>query len=139
MIPAVDKYRLDKSALSGLISVLLAILFFSVAASKYLLRIDILLAPFEKAMANPLGKEIINALSPIIFLGGSLAALILSLMTVAGLKFQPENKNLAGLVTIKGNVWNSAVVPVSLALVWLPLGYLVAENWQGWVGLKATR
>ena len=136
MRSGVEKYTLNKSALVGLILVLPTALFFGMTASHYLLGIDWLWTPFEKAMANPQGKEIINTLSPIIFLGGSLAALVINTLAVAGLKIQRVNQELVSTLVIKGNVWNLAIIAVSFSLISLLLGYLVAENWQCWVGLK---
>lgn len=107
-------------------------------ASRYLLGIDLLWTPYEKAMSNPQGKEIINSLSPFIFLGGSLAALVINTLAVAGLKVQRINNELVSTLVIKGNLWNLAIIVVSFSLISLLLGYLVAENWQCWVGLKET-
>ena len=136
MTAAVNKHYFNKSALLGLILALLTILFFGMTASHYLLGIDWLWTPFEKAMANPQGKEIINAISPIIFLGGSLAALVINIFAVAGLKIKKVNQELVSTLVINGNVWNLAIIAVSFSLISLLLGYLVAENWQCWVGLK---
>jgi len=136
MTAAVNKHYFNRSALLGLILALPTILFFGMTASHYLLGIDWLWTPFEKAMANPQGKEIINALSPILFLGGSLAALVINIFAVAELKIQKVNQELVSTLVIKGNLWNLAIIAVSFSLVSLLLGYLVAENWQCWVGLK---
>ena len=136
MFAAVNKYYFNKPALLGLILVLPTILFFGMTASHYLLGIDWLWTPFERAMANPQGKEIINVLPPVVFLGGTLAALVINISAMAGLKIQKVNQGLVSTLVIKGNLWNLAIIAVSFSLISLLLGYLVAENWQCWVGLK---
>jgi hypothetical protein len=133
---AVDKYSFNKTAGMGIFLIMPAVLFFVMVASHYLLRIDLFWTSFEKGMSNPQGKEIINALSPIVFMGGSLAALLINIMAVAGLRFQKVNNELVSSLIIKDNVWNLAIIIVSFTTISLMLGYLVAENWQCWVGLK---
>ena len=138
MNSAVSKYSFNQSALFGSILALPTVLFFGMIASHYLLGIDLLWAPFEKAMSDPQGKEIINTSSPFIFLGGSLAALGINIFAVAGLKIQRINNELVSTLVVKGNPWNLAIIVVSFSLISLLLGYLAAENWQCWVGLKES-
>ena len=133
---AVGKYTFNKSAIIGLLLALPTILFFAMVAFHYLLGFDLLWTPFEIAMSNPQERDVINTWSPVVFMGGSLAALLINILAVAGLRFQKVNNELVSTLIIKGNVWNLAIIAVSFTLISLLLGYLVAENWQCWVGLK---
>ena len=136
MYPVLKQSRLNGPALVGLVMLLPTLSFFGMVASKYLLGINFLFAPFERAMFDPVGRGIINFLSPIVFIGGSFSALIINLLAVAGLKFHRESDSLVSTLVIKGNLWNLSIVILSFTLISMLLGYLVAENWQCWVGLK---
>ena len=136
---AVGKYTFNKSAIIGLLLALPTILFFAMVAFHYLLGFDLLWTPFEIAMSNPQERDVINTWSPVVFMGGSLAALLINILAVAGLRFQKVNNELVSTLIIKGNVWNLAIIAVSFSLIALLLGYLVAENWQCWAGLKESR
>ena len=130
----------NTQALIGLLLIAPAGFFISLALSKYLIGIDYFFDLFDSFIASPSHPErfqIFNTISPIVFLGGSFLALILNIVAVTGLKFKKENSNLVTTLMIKGNFWNLAIVLVSFLVLTILVGYIIGENWQCWVGLKA--
>lgn len=130
----------NTQALIGLVLIAPAAFFISLALSKYLIGIDYFFDVFDSFIASPSHPErfqIFNTISPIVFLGGSFLALILNVVAVTGLKFKKENSSLVTTLLIKGNFWNLAIVLVSFLVLTILVGYIIGENWQCWVGLKA--
>jgi len=130
----------NTTALIGLVLLTPAAFFISLALSKYLIGIDYFFDVFDSFIASPSHPErfqIFNTISPIVFLGGSFLALILNVVAVTGLKFKKENSSLVTTLLIKGNFWNLTIVLVSFLVLTILVGYIIGENWQCWVGLKA--
>ncbi|HKZ22557.1 MAG TPA: hypothetical protein VJ165_05070 [candidate division Zixibacteria bacterium] len=130
----------NTTALIGLVLLTPAAFFISLALSKYLIGIDYFFDVFDSFIASPVHPErfqIFNTISPIVFLGSSFLALILNILAVTGLRFKKESSNLVTTLLIKGNFWNLTIVLVSFLVLTILVGYIIGENWQCWVGLKA--
>lgn len=66
--------------------------------------------------------------SPFLFLGGPLAAALLSLGAVAKLEMRRESDQLVTTVTLTPRILNLAVATLSVVLLAVLAGYAVAEN-----------
>jgi hypothetical protein len=123
---SVNDYKL---AGAGLILLLLSPLFF-VAASllKYELGIGFLFDPLEALLSDPERLRVFNLVSPVVFLGGLLLALILNAYAVLRLNVGREDGAIVSTVRLETKFWNIAVVAVSLLLLATLVGYIFVEN-----------
>jgi hypothetical protein len=66
--------------------------------------------------------------SPFLFLGGPVAAAVLSLGAIVTLEVRRENDQVVTTVRLTPRVFNVAVAIMSLVLLAILAGYIVAEN-----------
>lgn len=109
---------------------LLAPLFFVVASLlKYGLGVGLLLGPLESVFLSEPGRlRVFNAVSPVVFLGGSCLALALDTFAVLRLDVGREDGPLVGTVRLETKLLNILVVSSSLLLLTTLAGYVFLEN-----------
>jgi hypothetical protein len=49
-----------------------------------------------------------------------------------------EQSSLISIITIKGDLWNIAIIAVSVIVLAILGTYIVLENWQCIIGMKAS-
>jgi hypothetical protein len=125
-------------ALVGLVLLLPALLFELVGASSVWAPGNGVYRWFETSLRDPGAFRAFNLLSPILFLGGSLAALVLNMSPIARLSVRRDVGELVGLVRYRGHRANVAVVAMSLLVLVVLLLYLLLENGPCSIGQKAT-
>lgn len=116
--------------LAGLgFALLLAPLYF-VAASllRYGLGVGFLFDPLEAFLSVAGRREVFNAVSPVVFLGGLGLALALNTYAVARLNVSREDGTIVSTVRFKLGLWNIAVAVVSTLLLVTLVGYAFLEN-----------
>jgi hypothetical protein len=110
--------------------VLLSAPLFFVAASllKYELGIGLLFDPLEALLSQPGRRYAFNLVSPVVFLGGLILALMLNAYAVLRLNVGREDGAIVGTVRLEVRFWNIAVAVMSLSLLATLLGYFFLEN-----------
>lgn len=97
-----------------------------------------LMAPVESIMAGP-HRGLFNIVSPLVFLGGSFAALALNVYAISRLEFErAAGRRLVARLTVNGTVSEFLVIGVSFLICATFVLYAIAENWQCWAGLKVV-
>lgn len=110
--------------------VLLSAPLFFVGASllKYELGVGLLFDPLEALLSEPGRRYVFNLVSPVVFLGGLILALVLNAYAVVRLDVGSEDGVIVGTVRLEIRLLNIAVVVVSLLLLATLLGYFFVEN-----------
>lgn len=125
-----------KTAMIGFVLVAPIVYFTSAAVLEHELGIGFLYTPIAALSGNPASWRVFNAVSPIVFLGGPLLALLLNARRIVQLSAHTEAGSVTATVTILRKPWNLAAAGACLLMLLLLSAYLVGENWQCWVGLK---
>lgn len=125
-----------KTAMIGFVLVAPIVYFMSAAVLEHELGIGFLYTPIEALSRNPQSWRLFNLVSPIVFLGGPMLAFLLNMLQVVRLSAHTEPGTVTASVTVVRKPWNLAVAGLCLIMVALLGAYLVAENWQCWLGLK---
>jgi hypothetical protein len=122
---SVNDYRL-----AGLGFVLLVAPLYFVSASilKYEMGIGLLFDPLEALLSEPGRRQVFNLVSPVVFLGGLILALVMNARAVLRLNIGREDGAIVSTVRLQARFWNIAVTAVSLLLLVTLLGYFFAEN-----------
>jgi hypothetical protein len=126
-----EEVRVNHHKLAGIGLAGLAAPLFFVAPSllKYELGIGFLFDPLGRAlMSDPNSLRLFNLVSPIVFLGGLVLALVLNAYAVLRLNVGREEGVVTSTVNLEAGFWNIAVVAVSLLLLVTLVGYFCAEN-----------
>ncbi len=119
----------NKLAGIGFILGLPPLLFVSAAVLKSWLGMGFLFDPLDTFFnPNPQALRVFNLVSPVVFLGGLLLALILNLYPILDVKIRTENEALVGTVTVKAKLYNVAVAGLSSFLLTTLLLYAFVEN-----------
>ena len=91
--------------------------------------IGFLYAPVEALLSEPHRHQVFNLVSPVVFLGGIAAALLLNFLAIAKLDLRWEQKRLVSTVTIEPRTLNVALIlTVGLMLASL-VAYASIENY----------
>ena len=117
---------LSGSAL-GLLLLLPVALFTSASLLKYAAGVPVLYDGLG-FLADPRQLPWYERASPFLFLGGPLAAAVLSLGAIVTLEVRRENDQVVTTVRLTPRVFNVAVAVMSLVLLAILAGYIVAEN-----------
>jgi hypothetical protein len=125
-----------RTAATGFALVAPSVYFISASVLKYAVGIGVLFEPIEALASSPERWRMFNLISPVLFMGGSLLALLLNATQMIRLSAHTEPGSLSGTVTIHYKPWNLAAAGLGFLVLFILTGYLVAENWQCWVGLK---
>lgn len=108
---------------------LLAPSYFVVASAlKYGLGVGLLFDPLEPLFSDPWRMGVFNAVSPVVFLGGLVAALALNAYPLLRLDVGREDGAMVGTVRLEAKPFNVSVVVVSLLLLATLVGYAFLEN-----------
>jgi hypothetical protein len=118
-----------KLAWAGFV-LLSAPLYFVVASLlKYELGIGLLFDPLDALLLSEPGRRYaFNLVSPVVFLGGLILALVINTYAVLRLNVGREDGEIVGVVKLEVRIWNIAVAVVSFLLLATLLGYFFAEN-----------
>ena len=113
---------------AGLILLLAPLFFVTASLLKYELGIGFLFDPLEAVLSEPGRRYVFNLVSPVVFLGGVILALVLNAYAVLRLDVGREEGAFVGTVRLEVRLWNIVVVAVSLLLLVTLVGYFFAEN-----------
>ncbi len=113
---------------AGLILLLAPLFFVTASLLKYELGIGVLFDPLEAILSEPGRRYVFNLVSPVVFLGGLILALVLNAYAVLRLNVGREGGAIVGTVRLEVRLWNILVVAVSLLLLVTLAGYFFAEN-----------
>jgi hypothetical protein len=84
---------------------------------------------FSAFMAEPQQRQIFNLISPIVFLGGLAAALLLNALAIAELDLRWQDSRLVTTLAIQPRTPNVALIVATALLLALFVGYALAENY----------
>jgi hypothetical protein len=115
-------------ALAGLVLLLAPLFFVAASLLKYELGIGFLFDPLDAFLSDPGSQYVFNLISPVVFLGGLVLALVLNAYAVVRLNVGREDGAIVGTVRLEVRFWNIAVAALSLLLLVTLVGYFVAEN-----------
>jgi hypothetical protein len=113
---------------AGLILLLAPLFFVTASLLKYELGIGFLFDPLEAILSEPGRRYVFNLVSPVVFLGGLILALVLNAYAVLRLNVGREEGAIVGTVRLEVRLWNIVVAAVSLMLLVTLVGYFFAEN-----------
>jgi hypothetical protein len=112
----------------GFVLTLPPLFFVSAAVLKYGLGVGYLFDMLDIFYSSPDRLRVFNIVSPIVFLGGLLLALVLNLYPILRLNLRRDNDTTISTVTVKAKLWNLIVVAVSFFLLVTLIGYAFLEN-----------
>jgi hypothetical protein len=117
-----------KLAWAGLVLIWAPLFFVVASLLKYELGIGLLFDPLEALLSEPGRRYVFNLVSPVVFLGGLILALVLNAYAVLRLNVGSEDGAVVGTVRLEIRFWNIAVAVASLLLLATLLGYFFVEN-----------
>jgi hypothetical protein len=79
-------------------------------------------------LSEPRRMRVFNVVSPVVFFGGLVAALVLNSYAVMRLRVAREGSEVVGTVRVELRLWNVAVLVASSLLLCTLAGYVFAEN-----------
>ena len=92
------------------------------------LGIGLLYDPIDALISGPQRQQIFNLLSPVVFLGGIAAALLLNFLAIAQLDLRWEQKRLVSTVTIEPRTLNVALILTVGLMLSTFVAYAFVEN-----------
>jgi hypothetical protein len=113
---------------SGLLLSAPALLFVAASLLKYGLDIDQPFNLLDGVLADPERFRAFNLISPIVFLGGLLAAVLLNLYPQIDLHVQRTNKKLVATISAEAKPVNLAIVALCCLVGATLVGYVALEN-----------
>jgi hypothetical protein len=108
-----------------------ALVFVTTALLKYGLGFAQPFDLLDKLFASPDRLRILNLISPLVFLGGLLAALAINLYPQINLRIRRDNSRLVATVIAEAKPINLAVVVLCGLLLAILAGYVALENFPG--------
>lgn len=127
-----------RSALIGSFLIAPPALFVTAAILKYSFGIGFLFDPLERLTADPARLRVFNFVSPVVILGALLSAFAINAVVVLRLEIRKDREGVVGTVRIRNLRANLDVVVASLLLLSIITAYVIGENWQCWVGIRAS-
>lgn len=91
--------------------------------------VGFLYAPVEALISDPRRQQVFNLVSPVLFLGGLAAALLLNALAISRLDLRWEPKRLVSTVTIEPRIPNVALILTGGLLLATFVGYAFVENY----------
>jgi len=101
MIRSEDRAGLRRRALLGAALVGPSAAFITAALLKYGLGVSLFFEPIERLSRNPAAWRVFNLVSPVVFLVGSLLAVVLNGLVVAGFQLRRVEQTLTTTVTLR--------------------------------------
>ena len=95
---------------------------------KYGLGIGFLFDPLELFLSEPGRRYVFNLVSPVVFLGGLLLALVLNGYSFVRVGVSREDAAIVGTARLEMRFLNIGVAAVSLLLLGVLVGYVLVEN-----------
>lgn len=117
-----------KLAGAGFVLLLAPLYFVSASLLKYGLGVGFLFDPLEFFLSEPGRRYVFNLVSPVVFLGGLLLALVLNGRSFVRVGVSREDGAIVGTARLEMKLANVVVAVVSLALLGTLVGYLFVEN-----------
>jgi hypothetical protein len=92
------------------------------------LGIGLLYAPIDALISGPQWQQIFNLVSPVVFLGGIAAALLLNFLAIVQLDLRWEQKRLVSTVTIEPRTLNVVLILAVGLMLTMLVAYAFVEN-----------
>jgi hypothetical protein len=92
------------------------------------LGITLFYAPIDALISGPQRQQIFNLVSPVVFLGGIAAALLLNFLAIARLDLRWEQKRLVSTVTIEPRTLNVVLILAVGLMLTMLVAYAFVEN-----------
>jgi hypothetical protein len=115
-------------ALAGLVLLLAPLYFISASLLKYGLGVGLLFDPLDTFLSVSERRHLFNMISPVVFLGGLILALVLNARAILRVGFGREDGELVGTARLRLKPWNMVVAATSCLLLVILLGYVFLEN-----------
>jgi len=122
---AMSNYKL---AGAGFIFLLAPLYFVSASLLKYGLGTGLLFEPLEFFLSEPGRRYVFNLVSPVVFLGGLLLALVLNGYSFVRLGVGRDDGAIVGTARLEMKPANVVVAATSLLLLGVLVGYVFVEN-----------
>jgi hypothetical protein len=113
----------------GLVLAAPAALFWLANILKDGLGIGFLIAPVEALISEPHRRQIFNLVSPVVFLGGLAAALLLNALAIAQFDLRWEQNRLVSTVTVEPRRANVALILTGGLILAAFAAYAFVENY----------
>jgi len=118
----------SRAAILGLVLAAPAALFLLANLLNDGLGIGFLYAPIDALTSEPHRQQLFNLVSPVVFLGGIAAALLLNFLAIAQLDLRWDQKRLVSTVTIEPRTLNVALILTVGLMLASFVAYAFAEN-----------
>jgi hypothetical protein len=115
-------------AVIGFVLLLAPLYFVSASLLKYGLGVGLLFDPLEAFLSVAGRRDVFNAVSPVVFLGGLGVAIALNIYAVTRFNVSREDGTIVSTVRVRLELWNIAVAAVSVLLLVTLVGYVFLEN-----------
>ena len=119
---------IDRSAPIGALLALPGLYFAFAALMAAYAGVSFFFVPFHLLLESPVTRGPFNLISPIIFLGGPLLALVLNVLYLVRIDMYRYGQGLRGTISIAFRRSNILVASIALAIGGLLLAYAVVEN-----------
>jgi transcriptional regulator with XRE-family HTH domain len=114
--------------IAGLFLMFPALFFIFASIARHNFGLDLFYYPFELLLDNSNTRVIFNLLSPLIFLGGLVSAVILNLAEILSLSFYKKNSTFSSTLIFNLHKNNLFVAGLGLLGMVVMAGYALAEN-----------
>lgn len=119
---------IDRSAPIGILLALPGLYFAAAAALSASAGIDFFFTPFALLLDSPVTRGPFNLLSPLLFLGGPLLAVVLNIVNLVRIDLYRNGHGLRGTVSIAFRRANLLVASIALVIGGLLFAYAILEN-----------
>ena len=121
---------IDRSAPIGILLALPGLYFAAAAAAALSASagIDFFFTPFALLLDSPVTRGPFNLLSPLLFLGGPLLAVVLNIVNLVRIDLYRNGHGLRGTVSIAFRRANLLVASIALVIGGLLFAYAILEN-----------
>lgn len=119
----------SRAAVLGLVLLAPAALFLLANILKDGLGIGFLYAPVEALISEPHRRQVFNFVSPVVFLGGLVAALLVNALAIVRLDLRCEQNKLVSTLTIEPRTPNVALLLAGGLMLATFVAYAFVENY----------
>ncbi|HJZ68534.1 MAG TPA: hypothetical protein VKF81_10465 [Blastocatellia bacterium] len=117
-----------RTAAVGFILIVTPLLFVCAAVLRYGFNFGLLFDPFERLLSDPGRLAVFNIISPVLFLGALLLAIVLNLRAIARLRMTRDQGHFIATIRFTPKLPNIGIIALSAMLIATIVIYAFLEN-----------
>jgi hypothetical protein len=133
-----SQFKANRPVLIGALLILPSVFFVLIGSSKFWAPGNVFYGALEAFSSQREAWHIFNLVSPIVFFGGALLALVINARPILNVNIRKEQEGFVGTLRVRLSALNLGVIVISFMLISLLLSYTIAENWQCILGYKLS-